>query len=222
MASTTISNKISASCFQPEISMAIEITGKSRLHWNYFLALEQDMERATRYIEFHKNNEKVFSIELAHLLFAAAAEVDVIAKNICGVFGVPNDDIRDYQKAFTDKNYIPRFFEPLPQVRIFVPRYGLQFVPFENWGVNKGMEWWHGYNKVKHERSQHFEKANLKNALNAMGALLIMNLYHARMDLSSNLSHNYTPNSVTRWLKPDSTLLRLPEKYYDNPNPPPF
>jgi hypothetical protein len=48
-----------------------------KLHWNYFLALERDLEVVSRYVEFSRPNFQVFSIELAHLLFAAASEVDV-------------------------------------------------------------------------------------------------------------------------------------------------
>jgi len=56
-------------------------TGK--LHWNYFLALERDLEVVSRYVEFCQQNFDVYSIEFAHLLFAAASEVDVIAKLLC-------------------------------------------------------------------------------------------------------------------------------------------
>ena len=58
--------------------MAIHVSGKVKLHWNYFLALENDLAKTSRYIEFHEDNLQVFSIELAYLLFAAAPEVDVI------------------------------------------------------------------------------------------------------------------------------------------------
>ena len=63
--------------------MAITATPNANLHWNYFIALEQDLEKVSRYIEFCTPNLKVHSIELAHLLFAAASEVDVLAKWVC-------------------------------------------------------------------------------------------------------------------------------------------
>ena len=44
----------------------------AKLHWNYFLALERDMEVVARYVGFAVPNFQVYSIELAHLLFAAA------------------------------------------------------------------------------------------------------------------------------------------------------
>ena len=60
----------------------IPATG-GKLHWNYLIALEKDLEVASRYVEFCKSNYRVFSIEFAHLLFAAASEVDVVAKLLC-------------------------------------------------------------------------------------------------------------------------------------------
>ena len=38
--------------------------------------------------------------------------------------------------------------------------------------------WWSAYNKVKHEYYDSFYKANLKNVLNCLGALLILNALH--------------------------------------------
>lgn len=55
----------------------------SKMHWNYYLALEHDMEVVSRYVEFCEPNFSVYSIELAHLLFAVASEVDVVAKLLC-------------------------------------------------------------------------------------------------------------------------------------------
>ena len=55
------------------------------LHWNYYLALDNDMARVSRFIEFNPANLQVFSLELAHLLFAASSEVDVVAKALCDV-----------------------------------------------------------------------------------------------------------------------------------------
>src|SRR5258707_12525225 len=71
----------------------------TRLHWNYFLALERDLESISRYVEFCPDNLNTYSVELAHLLFSAASEVDTLAKCICGVLD-PNarpDNINEYR-----------------------------------------------------------------------------------------------------------------------------
>ena len=50
-------------------------SGRVFLHWNYYIALEQDLAKLSRYIEFAEGNFSTYSIELAHLLLAASSEV---------------------------------------------------------------------------------------------------------------------------------------------------
>ena len=94
-------------------------TTKSKIHWNYFIALEQDLETLSRYIEFNEHNFSVYSIELAHLLFAAGSEVDVVAKLLCKRFqpSANPDNINDYRDTLLDK------LPDLPTINIFMARY---------------------------------------------------------------------------------------------------
>jgi hypothetical protein len=201
----------------------IHSIAKTKLHWNYFIALEDDLDALSRYIEFCPSNLNVFSIELAHLLFAAASEVDVVAKSICKIVApsAKRENIDHYRSVLNKPSGVPTCFKPLSKIPVSVPRYGLAFKPWENWCEDKNPDWWRSYNNVKHERNKHFQEATLQNALNALGALLTLNLYYYRLDLSPKLSALYSPVSVTHHLKPDSRLLKLPIKYYDNPNPAP-
>ena len=104
--------------------MAIE-TKPSKLHWNYFRALERDLESLSRYVEFCEPNLSVFSMESAHLLFAAASEVDVLARCLCEVFKpeAPRRNIDDYRSILLGS--LPN----LPRMAIAVPRYGMEFKP---------------------------------------------------------------------------------------------
>ena len=56
---------------------------KPNIHWNYFLAIEQDFEILSRYIEFTESNNNTFSIELARIIMVSTQEVDVILKKLC-------------------------------------------------------------------------------------------------------------------------------------------
>ena len=56
--------------------------GTPKHHWNYFLAIEKDLEHLSRYIEFSDANLGTYSIELTHLLLSASSEVDVVMMNI--------------------------------------------------------------------------------------------------------------------------------------------
>jgi len=56
------------------------LAGPSLAHWNYFLALEKDIEVLSRYVEFTQKNFTCYSLEILRILFSAASEVDVVAK----------------------------------------------------------------------------------------------------------------------------------------------
>jgi hypothetical protein len=184
-------------------------TSPSKLHWNYFLALERDLEIASRYVEFCEPNYAVYSIEFAHLLFAAASEVDVVAKLLCERLS-PNS-----QRGNID-NYRSILTAALPDVsttRVTIPRYGLSFSPWENWSNSQNPDWWRSYNNVKHERNAHFQEATLTNAINALGGLLIFTFYYYSYLLATNTGSALPLKLTSQQLQPESTLLRLPESY---------
>jgi hypothetical protein len=76
--------------------MAIQ-SRPAKPHWNYFLAIERDVEVLSRYIEFDKRNFDCFSIEIVRILLAVGSEIDVICKQICRTINPSSkaDDIND-------------------------------------------------------------------------------------------------------------------------------
>jgi hypothetical protein len=148
----------------------------SLIHWNYFIALESDIERLSRYVEFTTENFDTFSIEIAHLLLAASSEVDVVAQQLCRRLdsSANAENIEQYRNVI--KTHIPFIGTSI----VTIPRYGLELMPWSNWQSDKTPDWWRAYNKVKHERNTHFKKANLKNVLNAMSGLLLLIVHYYR------------------------------------------
>ncbi len=189
--------------------MTIHVTSR-KLHWNYFIALERDLEAVSRYVEFCEPNFKTFSIELARLLFAAASEVDVVAKLLCEKINptARRRNINDYKATLLPA--IP----DLPDTAVFVSRYGLSFKPWSNWADTKNPLWWCSYNDVKHKRDAHFHKATLENALNALGALLIVTFHYYARTLAVPPSAILAPKDTTQELQPESVLLRLDSNFY--------
>jgi hypothetical protein len=184
--------------------MTIKSTG-NLLHWNYFLAIESDLEDVSRYIEFHEDNYKTYSIELAHLLLAASSEADVIAKQICNLVDAEKnaDNIVQYREV------IIYAFPSFSEERIYIPRYGLDSQPWINFKSDNSPDWWRDYNKVKHERNEHFGKANLKNAINSVGGLLTLIFYFYLLELGKS-----DLKEVGFELLPESRFVRLDEKYH--------
>ena len=190
----------------------IKVT-ESLLHWNYFLALESDLENLSRFIEFSENNFRTYSIELAHLLLASASEIDVVAKEICELLA-PSEEAKNINEY---RSIITRDLPELSREKVFVPRYGLVLDPWKNWHKKEpeNPSWWQSYNQVKHERNDHFEEANLKNVLNSMGGLLVMVFYFYKLRLTQSDPNTFRLKSeVIRKLQPESSFIRLSENYY--------
>ncbi len=150
------------------------IASKSHPHWNYLLALDTDLAELSRYIEFDEKNFACFSLELARVLFSAASEVDVVAKQICTA-------LRAESAADNIHNYRDEIYGVYPNIVDFTivsPRFSLEMLPWAEWKKSDGVpSWWSAYNKVKHQRHAHYEQANLKNTLKAVAGLLVLVLY---------------------------------------------
>jgi len=189
--------------------MVIRVTG-GKVHWNYFIAMEHDLEIVSRYIEFSDQNLRTFSIELAHLLLATASEVDVVAKLVCAQIAPhePNRNIDNY------RTIIMNDFPDIARLHVHVPRYGLSFSPWENWSDGSNPNWWRSYNNVKHERNAHFDEATLQNTLNAMGGLLILVHRYYRAELGRGVGDMLGEKDTSFQLVPESVLIRLPDEYY--------
>jgi hypothetical protein len=161
---------------------------ESKVHWNYFLALESDVVRLARFIEFREDNFSTYSIELARLIMAAAAEVDVVAKLVCKKL--------DPQSRSRNINGYASLILPaepkLSALTILIPRYSITLKPWSSWTLQTPPLWWTAYNKVKHHRDTGFRQANLRHALNAVAALFSLTIYHYA------LQFQYHPRSGVR------------------------
>lgn len=74
-------------------------------HWNYFLAIEEDLRNISRFIEFSEENLNTYSIELAHILLSASSEIDVILKQLCHLLepAIKVDNIDKYRAIVKEK-----------------------------------------------------------------------------------------------------------------------
>ena len=146
----------------------------SDAHWNYFLSVEADLERLSRFIEFDERNYQCFSVENARILIAAAAEADVVCKRLCRELDPASsaDNIHKYRDAIVPTSAVLTRFE------VLVPRYGLRLKPWHSWDNPGGVPtWWTAYNKIKHHRDTEYYRASLKNVLKAVAGLFVVCLY---------------------------------------------
>jgi hypothetical protein len=59
---------------------------EAKVHWSFFIALEQDVEVMARYIEPVPQNFGAFSLEMCRILFAAASECEIVLKELAKLF----------------------------------------------------------------------------------------------------------------------------------------
>lgn len=155
--------------------MAIRHTQRD-VHWNYFLALEEDLFTVARYVEFSSRNMGTYSLEFARLLLTAASEADVIAKQLVKQIspGARLRNIDDYRAAIV--RWSPKF----TRQQVTLPRYGLSLKPWTSWSRGASPDWWLANNAIKHDRAASFQSATLKNVLNAMAGLYLLLLHNTR------------------------------------------
>lgn len=183
---------------------------KVNIHWNYFLAIESDFEKITRYVELTESNNTTFSIEFARLIMSATQEVDVILKKICQMISNNQaDNINKYHPIIVEK--LSDFAEEF----VYVKRFGMSSQPWASWiNSNDSPEWWIANNKIKHHRTEHFEKANLKNTYNSIGGLLIAIMYYYKIEFEQTEKTSIRWTDLTYLLQPSTSLFRLQDKYY--------
>lgn len=150
----------------------------SQPHWEYFLSIEADLTRCTRYVEFAPDNFKTYSVEFARIIVASAAEFDGVAKELCKII----DPIKTPQRINEYNPIIAGKYAKFIDYKIHIPRFKIEVQPWKNWTATVSPDWWSkSYNKIKHDRDQNFRDANLENAINATAGLLagIVYLYDA-------------------------------------------
>ena len=157
------------------VGLPISIKQSNNLvHWNYFLVFDSDAEKSSRYIEFTSDNFKTYSIELVRLLLSVASEVDVVAKLLCSKVDptAKAKNMDDYRNILNPK------FSKIRDMKILIPRYGLELIPWDKWKNDKSPDWWSDHNAVKHQRDINFKKACLINTLNSISGLFCLLLYY--------------------------------------------
>lgn len=187
-----------------------------RHFWNYFITLENDLVNISRYIELAEDNFSTYSIELEKLLFSACSDFEVVAKELALLMtdSKPNNIEKIHE-------FLSSHLHEIFSLEVGIDRYGIKLKPFEDWSKKEEytlLPWWTSYNKVKHQRTEHYSKANLNNALNSLSALLIINFHYYQV-LISQEDGKYSPNlikmeTITKILRPKTQLLEVNDRYY--------
>lgn len=180
--------------------------------WEYYLVLENDFLETERYVSFelgenlfcdsnescNTENSKVYSDEYVKQYQAICSEIDVVMKQICKEIH-NNDNVKsipEYAKLIL--NDCPEIV--LQKVKV---KHKFELQPFKIWKIKdetsdyKSPNWWTDYNDVKHHRLENYKKGNLKNVINALAGLYILELYFVRKIGNTN-NEKDVPNDVSK------------------------
>ena len=140
----------------------------------YYLSLESDLEKCSRYVEFTASNYNAHSIEFSKIVMAASAEIDTIAKELCKLIDLNTSasNIVKYADCILAKH--PNIIA----IEVVIPRYNIRIKPWNNWSDSSSPNWWQSYNKINHDRANNFTEANLINAISALAGHLSLMLYY--------------------------------------------
>lgn len=142
--------------------------------WRYFLKLESDFYATARYLGGSKTNDTACSIEFAQQLVCINTECESVLKKICKTIDSKNTatNMGHYKRT------LQRKFPKIHTAPVRVDEFQRVVHPFAGWDASGGrLDWWNAFQDVKYHRDNNFEKANLIHTLDALCALLILELY---------------------------------------------
>lgn len=154
-------------------------------HYQYFLALEEDLEESIKFAEIDSANDAVFSIVYLKILVSTCIEIEATLKQLCQRYssGSSPNNINELKNIVTSSK--PNYH--LTEIKI--PRYGLKLKPWDEWGAGQNPDWWRAYNDAKHDRTNNYSRANQKNVILALSALFCNLIYlYADATQKQNLS----------------------------------
>jgi hypothetical protein len=165
-------------------------------HWRMFISLEKDLIKLKDFVEIHVDNYNTYSFELSKILQLCCSEIDCVARLLCVVIDpsttYSDDTIRSGNIA-KYKTVILSRFPKFILAENYISGINEAFKPWADWSNKNSPDWWGDYNKVKHYRHNSFTKANLKNTLNSLSALMIITQYLYR-EVSGEAYANPSPS----------------------------
>lgn len=145
-------------------------------YWRYYLMLEEDFNKTIKFVEVDTQNFETYSVEYTKQYQSICSEIDVICKSICNFINPSQEanNIKDYANIIISNSNITERIVKIEENEV------IELNPFKEWNTDpnyKSPEWWTGYNKVKHNRINNYKVAKLKNVLNALCGLFILEMY---------------------------------------------
>lgn len=162
------------------------------LYWSVYEALEEETLVIADNILFNDKQLDVYSIKLGNLIVRCAIEIEALSKELYislseeSVDTQKKEDINLYFDTDCLDLIVKKWSVDEKKLQIISPR--MNFTKEENFTLvplrksNKrgtsGSKWKQAYQALKHNRTKSMDKATVRNLLNALGSLYILNLYY--------------------------------------------
>ncbi|MDH5482316.1 MAG: hypothetical protein OEY22_05505 [Candidatus Bathyarchaeota archaeon] len=154
--------------------------------WEYYLDLERQFQNFLEYVPYLKGNEDTYSFKLLSLILSIGGYIDSAFKEMARFPEfLGNEKCEEILRRAQERKGIIE-----SGVEAFDNLYGIstsivtfKFIPdrevvkpFEC--ENTAPNWWDFYNELKHDVGINLQKANLKNARDALAGAFLLNALH--------------------------------------------
>ena len=160
----------------------------SNLFWPIYKKLEMELLSITSHIRFDDNQLKVYSDGFLDILFRTSVEIEAIAKELYlnnGGTAITPENEMYFDTVCLD--FLEKKWKLSERV-VLISSINFYFEKEENKTItplkkaNKrgtsGSKWKQAYQAAKHNRSENFKVGNMKNCIDALAALYILNIYY--------------------------------------------
>jgi len=131
--------------------------------------IENDLKEILEFVEPADSNECTYSHRIYELFLRCATEFETNCKRILYANGYSSGrwDIRDYCKV----NQAMKLSEYEIKINSWY-RNAKIVKPLQDWASGSMVSWYQDYNSVKHDCSQNFHKASLRNLIDAAASVI--------------------------------------------------
>lgn len=193
------------------------------LFWPIYKQIEKEFKEISYYIAFDRKQLETYSVKIADLILRTVSECENVASALCKKENIEFKDrkgnlrnivyfheyIKKLNSKFNLKNKLVRFDFQNASENIF----DMKRAPFEKEtkqinGKEKFIwSWYYSYNMIKHDRINNFKEANLKNLINGLAALFLLNIYY--LDEVYYLKKSYNIKKIIKKIKNFSDVFSV-------------
>lgn len=157
-----------------------------------FLLIQEDLQKLFEYVEPCDENSNTISLRIQELLTRVCIEIEANFTAILKENKYSNPGNWNLKNDYSLIEFSHRLSSYKVKFPVWRGENNIR-APFENWATKPSpnwhvLNWYQAYNRSKHDRHLHFDKATFDTLLDAVSGLVIL--------LSSQfMSESYSPNS---------------------------